>query len=864
MGGECASMGLHDCNFTGGCEVDMSDELANRANNRLAGQTSPYLLQHAQNPVDWYPWGEEAFEAARHENKPIFLSVGYSTCYWCHVMEREVFENEKIAALMNRVCINIKVDREERPDVDDLYMTAVQMIAGQGGWPMSVFLTPPHVSHISQGSPGEPVPGEVESVGNSQAVAGGLKPFFAGTYFPPSDMHGRPGFVTVLQNIEKLWANQRDDVVSQANRVADAIAEHYAVGTDDKPIVLDGVTVDDALRDMMGRYDAEDGGFGGAPKFPQSANLDLLLAGYENRPTDVMWKAISHTLDRMARGGMYDQIGGGFHRYSTDGQWLVPHFEKMLYDNGQLVNTYLTAHAIRPREDDKKFYERVVRETCDYVLREMVDGNNGDGQSERGKNSEGESVGGFWSAQDAEVDAREGGNYVWLPDQVRVVIEDKVMGERACEMYGLDRGTNFQDPHHRDEPAMNVMYLPKSLAELGRAWSMDVNEVAALRMAINAKLLAARDRRPQPMTDDKVLAGWNGMMIAGMARAGRMLDDTRYRDAAVRAVSAVLKWMQDDDGRLLRTMRGHKAKIPAFLEDYAFVVAGLIEVYQATNDKRWLEEAQRLTSVATGLFDATEERGGGYFDTLAEQDDLFVRLRGVYDGAVPSGNAQMIHNRVSLFELTGEQSYLDRAVMDLRSFARDLKRFGLGMAHMQHALLRVKRHGVELVGDDVAIKAGHDGGHDGGHGEGCVGETRGVVVSVSHERVVLGAEPVTVVVTMALADEYHINGHGVDEDFLVPTTVTLADGRGVSMSVDYPDAVERRYQFADRALQVYEGEVRIAVTLSRLDVAANDKSDGGNDDGEKVGGLVLTYQACTATSCLSAKRVVLPVRIVFE
>ena len=489
--------------------------------NALIDETSPYLRQHAHNPVDWHPWGEEAFELARREQKPIFLSIGYSTCYWCHVMERQVFESPAIAAEMNAKFVNIKVDREERPDVDDVYMTATQLMTGQGGWPMSVFLTPP--------------PPEAEQ----QATDGyGLKPFWAGTYLPPEPMHGRPSFPQVLQGLHEAWTERRAEVLQQAEKLADAVTQQLDQQHPAGEITPAGVQT--TLNQLLGNYDATHGGFGDAPKFPQPSNLAFLLAVHRNNPSPELWDAIAHTLDAMARGGMYDQVGGGFHRYSTDAKWLVPHFEKMLYDNAQLLEVYATAYTrleeqsdVRPGiAEQRVLYERVLRETANYVLREMTD----------------PATGLFYTAQDAEVNASEGQNYVWTPEQFREAIDDPAMAKLALKMYGLDRGTNFQDPHDAAAKAVNVLYLPEPLPQLAEQLDMTAEELAAKRAAINEQLLAVRDRRDQPLTDTKTLAAWNGMLIAGLADTGRELDEQRYIEAAARAAEALLEHMQTEDG----------------------------------------------------------------------------------------------------------------------------------------------------------------------------------------------------------------------------------------------------------------------------------------------------------------------------
>jgi len=773
--------------------------------NALSHQTSPYLLQHAHNPVEWYPWGAEAFERARRTGKLIFLSVGYSTCYWCHVMERQVFENPRLAALLNEHCISIKVDREERPDVDEIYMTAVQMMTQHGGWPMSVFLTPP-------GAGGKDDPG--------------LKPFWAGTYIPPEPRHGLPGFAQLIGGIAKAWKTRRAGIIEQADRVALGVRQHLDTPGDPKPLGAESVKT--TANQLMRMYDPTHGGFGQAPKFPQPSNLLFLMGVYKNNPNQDLWGALSYTLERMARGGVYDQIGGGFHRYSTDEKWLVPHFEKMLYDNAQLVEAYVQAHTIHPDGDDPGLYARVVREVCDYVLREMTD-----------------ATGAFWSAQDAEVDAREGGNYVWTAKQVRDAISDEAMAGLAVRMYGLDRGTNFQDPHHRDEPPTNVLYLPDRLDVFAKKEKMSPARLVGVRAEINARMLAVRAKRKQPSTDDKVLVSWNGLMIAALARAGRVLDEPGYTRAAARAAGYILEHMRQGEGDrgLYRTMRGGEAKIPAFLEDYAFFVHGLIELHRATGEDRWLTGARELMAYAQEQFSAQETRGGGYYDTLANQSDLFVRTVSVYDGAIPSGNSQMIHNWMDLYDLTGEAAYLDRAVADLGAFAGALVDRGAGMVHMQHALLRAMSQAPKRFAATPS------------NGKEQVGKTdQPVSVSVEPEVVDLSTGSSRLRVTLKVEPGYHLNASDAGLIGLIPTTLTLEAPEGLTLSVDYPAGVTKRYPFAEEALKIYEGVVVLDATLRKTGGAG-----GASGDTPAGARLVLRYQVCTDSSCLEPQEVELPV-----
>ena len=766
--------------------------------NRLIHESSPYLLQHAHNPVDWFPWGDEAFEEARRTNRPIFLSIGYSTCYWCHVMERQCFQDPLIARLMNELYVNIKVDREERPDVDDIYMAALQAMTGRGGWPMSVFLTPPGAA-----GPDDP----------------GLQPFYAGTYFPPTPMRGMPSFPEVLQHLATVWHNDREQVLEQARRVTTAVRDQLTRRSPDTEPSRDSVLL--AFKQLMHIYDREHGGFGGAPKFPQPNQLDFLIAYYRHgREDESAWQPIAHTLDRMARGGMYDQIGGGFHRYSVDERWLVPHFEKMLYDNAQLVQTYCAAHEIRPRVEDFDFYPRVVRQVCDYVLREMLD-----------------ETGTFWSAQDAEVDAREGGNYVWTTDQVREALQplrDTVLTDLALTMYGLDRGPSFQDPHHPDEPPTNVLYLPVPLHELAQQRGMTFGELLRAKLAIDAALFAARSRRRQPATDDKVLMAWNGMMIAALARAGRTLSELRYVEAAEQAATYILQNMRDADGGLYRTMREGRAKIAGFLEDYAFFIHGLIELHHSQPTGKWLDEAVVLMRQASARF-ATKE--GGYYDTLADQRDLLVRTRSFYDGAISSGNSQMAHNLLDLHELTGDDRYLDAAIATISAFADSMQRYGAGMAHMQHALLRALMRTPTHV---TSAARTHNSDF-----------LEPVTAQVTPAQIDFNATSQTIRVTLRIREGYHINANAPLQQFLTPTELLLRDGPGLELTVAYPQGRNRRFMFADEMLTVYEDTVELEANIRATGPIPRDVEPK----------LVVRYQACTEQACMAPREVELPLRM---
>ncbi len=565
--------------------------------NRLARETSPYLLQHAENPVDWYAWGDEAFARARTEDKPILLSVGYSACHWCHVMERESFENHDIAEVMNRHFVSVKVDREERPDVDQIYMQAVQSMTGHGGWPMTVFLTPDGA------------------------------PFYGGTYFPPEDRHGLPGFPRLLRSIAEAWQTRRDEVLQSSTQIASDLnrTERLRGAT----TLLTEEVLFSAFQGLSAQFDEALGGQEGAPKFPQPMIWEFVLRFWKRSGNPRARQMVETTLTRMASGGIYDQLGGGFHRYSVDAQWLVPHFEKMLYDNGQLASLYLHASLAFGNPE----YRRVCEETLDYIVREMTD-----------------PAGGFYSAQDADSEGHEGKFFVWTPEEIRDVLgpdEAKVV----LAYWGVDRGPNFE--------GKSILWVPGEPAP---------ERIAAARR----RLYEARERRVHPGRDDKVLAAWNGLACRAFAEAGRGLGRADYITAAVNNARFILESMRQD-GRLLRTWKGGQAKLRAYLEDYAMVAAALIDVYEATFERRWLDEARRLSDDMLRLF--WDDSVGGFYDTGSDHERLIVRPRNLFDNAVPSGSSVAIETLLRLKVLTGESVYETRALTALRSMVDLMSRY---------------------------------------------------------------------------------------------------------------------------------------------------------------------------------------------
>lgn len=607
--------------------------------NRLIHEKSPYLLQHAYNPVDWFPWGTDAFEKARSEDKPIFLSIGYSTCHWCHVMERESFENEQIAALMNRYFVPIKVDREERPDVDRIYMTFVQATTGGGGWPMSVWLTPD------------------------------LEPFFGGTYFPPDQRYGHPGFGTVLEHIAQAWRQDHDKIVESGRDVVQQLEKQAAVsaGRPGSMLRLDKDALDSAFYSFRRSFDSRYAGFGEAPKFPRPVVLNFLLRYYTRTKNGEALDMVLATLREMAKGGMYDQLGGGFHRYSVDARWFVPHFEKMLYDQAQLANSYIEAFQIT----GDRSYAETARGILDYVLREMSD-----------------DAGGFYSAEDADstIDPAqpdvkgEGAFYIWSQQE----IED-ILGERDtswfCYRFGVEREGNVRNDPHNEFTGKNIPFQAHSVEETASQFEKPVAEVQNALLEAGRKLMEARARRVRPHLDDKVLTAWNGLMISAFAKAGAVLSEPRYTEAARRAADFIIGRMYNaESGILLRRYRQGDAAIPGFLDDYAFFTQALLDLYETTFELRDLQLAIRLAEKQSELFEDREQ--GAFYSTGAGDRTLVMRIKEDYDGAEPSGNSIAVLNLLRLAQITGRRDLRESAERALAAFGPRIMAAPVGVPQM--------------------------------------------------------------------------------------------------------------------------------------------------------------------------------------
>ena len=590
--------------------------------NRLASETSPYLLQHAHNPVDWYPWGEEAFAVARDEGKPILLSIGYSACHWCHVMEHESFENENIAKLMNDNFVNIKVDREERPDLDQIYMNAVQMMTHHGGWPMTVFLTPE-----------------------------GL-PFYAGTYFPPEDRHNIPGFPRVLIALAEAYRERPDEIQQTATSVLDQLKRISSAAESNE--LLTPQLLDEAFRSIVRNYDSTNGGFGGAPKFPPAMALEFLLHTYHRTGNERALEIVKHTCRKMAEGGIYDQLGGGFHRYSTDSRWLVPHFEKMLYDNALLSQLYLHYYQVTGDERGRQTAEGIL----DYVAREMTD-----------------LRGGFYSTQDADSEGVEGKFFVWSLAEIKQVLSE-LDARLFAAYYNVTEGGNFEGE--------NIPNITADVETLAAKTSVAVDQLNASLQDSRRRLFEVREKRVKPGRDEKVLVAWNGLMLGSFAEAAAILGRADYLEIAKRNADFILTNMRSDNGLLLRTYKDGQAKLNAYLEDYAFFIAGLITLYESSGELRWLQNATALTE--TMLTEFWDDHDGGFYFTGKSHEELIVRSKDLFDNATPSGNSVAAEVLLRLSLITGSEDYKRYAVTVFRLTATSAQRYPAGFGRLLCAL----------------------------------------------------------------------------------------------------------------------------------------------------------------------------------
>ena len=589
--------------------------------NRLIHETSPYLLQHAHNPVDWYAWGDEAFEKAKAEDKPILLSIGYSACHWCHVMERESFENEAIARLMNELFVNIKVDREERPDLDEIYMSAVQMLTGRGGWPMTMFLTPDR------------------------------KPFYGGTYFPPEDRGGMPGFPRTLMGVNQAYRERPVDVEKSVTQILNALQRMSESGQTDK--VFSKTIIAEGAAKVAQAYDADNGGLGQAPKFPNAGVYELFLRHHHYSKSERYLEMVTHTLTKMACGGIYDHLGGGFHRYSVDAKWLVPHFEKMLYDNAQLVRVYSHVYKIT----GEPLFKSVVDETVGYLLREMF-----------------HSEGGFYSTQDADSEGEEGKFFVWSEAEVMAILGEDA-GAIFCRIYDVSEVGNFEET--------NILHPILTLEQASKYFRKDRSEIDQLIAAAKQKLFSVRETRVKPFRDEKIITAWNGLVLSGLAEAIKISPQPSCVDAVKRTIDFIFAKLFRD-GFLLHTYKDGQAKLLGFLDDYAFMAVGLLDLSEALFDRSALERAIDLGEIMLREF--WDDDGGGLFYTGVSQEKLISRAKPIFDASIPSGNAMATQLLLRLHHLTGDQRYYQYAEKVLRSYYDAMENQPHGFAHLLCAL----------------------------------------------------------------------------------------------------------------------------------------------------------------------------------
>ncbi|NQV27916.1 MAG: DUF255 domain-containing protein, partial [Rhodopirellula sp.] len=785
----------------------------------------------------WYPWGPEAFEAAKTGDKPIFLSIGYSSCYWCHVMERLVFENEEIARYMNEHFINVKVDREERPDIDDIYMTALQIYnqlsgaGGGGGWPLSMFLTPE----------GKPIAG--------------------GTYFPPGDIDGRTGFPTLTKRIVNAWTTQRASIDQGADTITQYLQKEMAPGFSLEKVDLTRELAESVSRSIVQSHDPEFGGVDfhienpDAPKFPVPTKLALLQYEAEHHNDAVAERVLYHTLDAMAAGGIRDHLAGGFHRYSTDRQWLVPHFEKMLYDNAQLANVYIDA----ARATNKPEYRQVAEEILSFILTDMTD-----------------PTGAFHSAIDAETDGIEGKYYVWSRDEVQQTLGDQT------SFFGKTYGLNLETPFEHGY----VLHLPRSIEEIAADEKVPPQVIRLKLEELRARLLKVRDQRESPIKDDKILTSWNGLMIKAFVNAGASFSQQKYLTAADRALMFILTNMRNKDGQLLRTWRGGTAKLQAYLDDYAFLVAAMLEMHAVTRDPKWLIAARRLTDDQIRLF--YDEADGGFFFTAHDHEKLLSRTKNAWDSVLPSGNSVSVRNLIRLASLTGDPTYRERAAKTLELFAPQMKRNPRGTSNLALALNEYLDHKdyrslTERARQDQPVaessppqttspkpgavpKPGaaptgpaprelpaaplNPGGHPDSpvaSGDGEKGDQgKGSESKKTPDRVTATAFLSTsrlpaggrcrIAVVLEVEPGWHINTNPAFPDFLIPTTVSIRSDQGTTLeSLQFPKGKELQVEGVPEAYKVYDGKITI---FGELVVP---KSAAGKQEAFE---LHIRYQSC--------------------
>jgi len=580
--------------------------------NKLINEKSPYLLQHAYNPVNWFPWGDEAFEIANSEDKPIFLSIGYSTCHWCHVMEKESFEDDEVAKLMNDAFVSIKVDREERPDIDGIYMSVCQMITGSGGWPLTIVMTPDK------------------------------KPFFTGTYFPKQNRFNRIGMMELIPRLKEIWITKKDEVIKSANEIASSLNNQNLISD---TTVIDKSVLDKAYDELSKRYDETNGGFGSAPKFPSPHNLLFMLRYWKSRNQPKALEMVEKTLTEMRHGGIYDHIGFGFARYSTDQNWLVPHFEKMLYDQALLVMAFTETYLATKNN----FYKETAQEILEYVLRDMT-----------------HPEGGFYSAEDADSEGDEGKFYLWDADELRNVL-DKKESDFAIKVFSIADDGNWIDESKGMMPGTNILHLNKSTAELANEFNLSEDDFKKKLESVRKKIFLYREKRIHPHKDDKVLTDWNGLMISALAKASQAFGDDRYSEVAIKSYSFIEKYLTEKDGRLIHRFRDGESGLPAHIDDYAFMINASIDLYETTFEIEYLKRAIKLNNILMKEF--WDEQSGGFYFTSSTSEKLIARQKDVYDGAVPSGNSVALLNLIRLSRFTSNIYFEKKASVLVNSFS---------------------------------------------------------------------------------------------------------------------------------------------------------------------------------------------------
>jgi len=609
--------------------------------NHLINEKSPYLQQHAHNPVDWYPWGKAAFAKAKKEDKPIFLSIGYATCHWCHVMERESFENEKVAKLMNKAFVNIKLDREERPDIDSIYMKVCSMLTGSGGWPLTIIMTPDQ------------------------------KPFFAATYIPRESRFGRAGMLELIPNIEKAWKTKRQEIETSANRIAAALRKHI-ISQPAGPIAV-GALPKRAFEGITASFDPKNGSFGGAPKFPNPSKMNFLLRYWRRSKDKEALRMVEFTLRKIRNGGIYDQIGFGVHRYATDSEWLIPHFEKMLYNQAMLAETYVEAYQATRR----KTYQETAQEIYSYVLRDMTAAN-----------------GGFYTAEDADSEGEEGKFYVWSKKELTEILSKKEFA-LIEKLYNIESGGNYLDEATKEETGQNILHLKKPLHTVAEELGMSYPDFKFMLEKIRLKLFKLRKLRIHPLKDTKILVDWNGLMIASLAHAARVFESKEYLKAAKNAADFILSDMTDSKGRLLHRWKDGHAAFDGKLDDYAFMIQGLLELYEASFEVKYLQVALKFNDILLKHF--YDKENGGFFMTPDYGEKLLMRPKEIYGGATPSGNSVMIMNLLKLSRLTGKTEYEKLADAIVMAYGKMLSQAPSEFAGTMSALLFAEGPAYEIV-----------------------------------------------------------------------------------------------------------------------------------------------------------------------